>query len=150
MWNTKNESLQETIENCKEFSADVIKLKGAQRDEVLLRFYAETARLKADAVWYDYCAFKCRHRRLKIIIIFLIICSSYVKGLVREKLKFIVFGHHQVMLNALSACLQKLDVDFIRIDGSTRNDLRATYIDRFQTQKTCQVAVLSLKGMFPF
>lgn len=54
VWNTKNNCLNETIENCKEFSADVQKLKGAQRDEVLLRFYSETARLKADAVWYVY------------------------------------------------------------------------------------------------
>lgn len=52
VWNTKKNSLHETIENCKEFSADVMKLKGAQRDAVLLRFYAETANLKADAVWY--------------------------------------------------------------------------------------------------
>lgn len=80
----------------------------------------------------------------------IIICSSYVKGLVRENVKFIVFGHHQVMLNALSACLQKLNVDFIRIDGSTKNDLRATHIDRFQKEKSCQVAVLSLKGMFVY
>lgn len=66
--------------------------------------------------------------------------------MVRQKLKFIVFGHHQVMLNALSDCLKKLNIDFIRIDGSTRNDLRTVYIDKFQKDKNCQVAILSLKG----
>lgn len=51
------------------------------------------------------------------------------------------------MLDALSEQLNKLNVDYIRIDGTTRADLRSVYIDRFQTKKSCQVAVLSLKGM---
>lgn len=51
------------------------------------------------------------------------------------------------MLDALSKKLQKLKVDFIRIDGKTKTDARPTYIDRFQNEKSCQVAVLSLKGM---
>lgn len=52
-----------------------------------------------------------------------------------------------VMLDALSEKLKKLNVNFIRIDGSTRTDLRAEYIERFQNKKSCQVAVLSLKGI---
>lgn len=51
IWHAKDNSIKETIENCKEFSTDVLKLKGNQREEVLLRFYAETAKLKANAVW---------------------------------------------------------------------------------------------------
>lgn len=73
--------------------------------------------------------------------------SSYIKGLVEKKQKFIVFAYHQVMLNAISNCLKKLDVDFIRIDGTTKKELRSIYIDRFQNNKQCQVAVLSLKGI---
>lgn len=73
--------------------------------------------------------------------------SSYIRDLVKEHKKFIVFAHHKVMLDAISEKLQKLNVKFIRIDGSTRSDLRSEYIDRFQNKKSCQVAVLSLKGM---
>lgn len=51
------------------------------------------------------------------------------------------------MLDAISKCLTESKVNFIRIDGSTRHDLRAAYIDRFQKNKSCQVAVLSLKGI---
>lgn len=51
VWNTNDESMRETIENCKEFSADVQKLKGNDQKEVLLRLYAESAKLKANAVW---------------------------------------------------------------------------------------------------
>lgn len=72
--------------------------------------------------------------------------SAYVKELLPEKKKFIVFCHHKVMLNGLSSCLTKQKVDFILIDGTTRNDLRNSYIERFQNNKKCQVAVLSLKG----
>lgn len=43
--------MRETIENCKEFTADVEKLKGDDRREVLLRLYAESAKLKSKAVW---------------------------------------------------------------------------------------------------
>lgn len=66
----------------------------------------------------------------------------------KQKEKFIIFGYHMEMLNALSSCLKRLKADFIRIDGTTRNDLRSTYIDRFQKQSSCQVAVLSLKGNY--
>lgn len=80
-------------------------------------------------------------------LLFIYHCSSYVKGLDKNKTKFIVFAYHKVMMNALSECLSKLRVDFIRIDGTTKAELRSVYIDRFQKNKACQVAVLSLKGM---
>lgn len=51
VWNESDESMRETIENCKEFQADVEKKQGDDRREVLLRLYAETAKLKARAVW---------------------------------------------------------------------------------------------------
>lgn len=51
VWNENDESMRETIENCKEYSSDVEKLKGDDRQEVLLRLYAESAKLKSKAVW---------------------------------------------------------------------------------------------------
>lgn len=75
-------------------------------------------------------------------------CSSYVKDLVKQKMKFIIFAHHIVMLDAISAKLKSLNAHHIRIDGSTKTELRSAYIDRFQNEKSCQVAVLSLKGMY--
>lgn len=54
-----------------------------------------------------------------------------------------------VMLDALSEKLKGLNVDHIRIDGKTKQDLRSGYINRFQKEKSCQVAVLSLKGRSP-
>lgn len=50
------------------------------------------------------------------------------------------------MLDAISDCLSELRVNYIRIDGQTRSDLRADYVDTFQKKSNCQVAVLSLKA----
>lgn len=72
--------------------------------------------------------------------------SSYVKDLVKQKIKFIIFAYHKVMMDALANCLTAMNAKFIRIDGSTQANLRDTYIDRFQNEKSCQVAVLSLKA----
>lgn len=51
VWNSNDQSAVEAAENAKVYHSDLTKLKGAQRDEVLLRFYSETAKLKANAVW---------------------------------------------------------------------------------------------------
>lgn len=51
VWNANDESMRETIENCKEFKADVERLKGNDRKDVIMRLYAESAKLKAPAVW---------------------------------------------------------------------------------------------------
>lgn len=123
VWTAKCEQMRETLENIKEYSDDYMKLKGGpQRDEILLKYYSETARLKSYAVCH------------------------YLKGLVREKIKFIVFGHHQHMLNAISECMDKIGTNYIRIDGTTKHEFRTKYIDRFQKDESCRMAVLSLKA----
>lgn len=50
------------------------------------------------------------------------------------------------MLDAISDCLTELRVNYIRIDGQTRSDVRADYVDTFQKKSSCKVAVLSLKA----
>ncbi|KAH8377525.1 hypothetical protein KR093_005804 [Drosophila rubida] len=107
---------------CKDLSTELKSAKGRSREEVLLRFYARTAEVKTRAV------------------------CAYLKTLIKEKVKFIIFAHHRVMLDAISDCLAGLKVNYIRIDGHTRSDLRADYVDKFQKQSSCKVAVLSLKA----
>lgn len=50
------------------------------------------------------------------------------------------------MLDAISECLEKKSIDYIRIDGSTRNDVRSKHIDYFQKHDGCRAAVLSMKA----
>lgn len=94
--------------------------KGQEREQILLRFYAQTAEVKTKAV------------------------CAYIKQQVKEPQKFIVFAHHRVMLDAICECLKKLKVKFIRIDGATRKQDRGEFIDTFQKKPSCKVAVLSL------
>lgn len=51
VWAASDRNVREAAENAKVYSTDLMKLKGAQREEVLLRFYSETAKLKANPVW---------------------------------------------------------------------------------------------------
>ncbi|XP_037811206.1 SWI/SNF-related matrix-associated actin-dependent regulator of chromatin subfamily A-like protein 1 [Lucilia sericata] len=94
--------------------------KAADRERILLRFYAETAEVKKRAV------------------------CAYLKELVKGPNKFIVFAHHRIMMDAISECLTKLKVKFIRIDGNTRKQERGEFIETFQKKPSCKVAVLSL------
>ncbi|XP_018790706.1 PREDICTED: SWI/SNF-related matrix-associated actin-dependent regulator of chromatin subfamily A-like protein 1 [Bactrocera latifrons] len=109
-------------QNLETLSRDFSTSKGREREDILLRFYSTTAEVKARAV------------------------CAYLKNLVKDKIKFIVFAHHRVMLDAISDCLCKLNVNFIRIDGTTKNEARGEYIEKFQTKSSCQVAVLSLRA----
>ncbi|EDW71228.1 SWI/SNF-related matrix-associated actin-dependent regulator of chromatin subfamily A-like protein 1 [Drosophila virilis] len=107
---------------CHELNSELQKAKGKSREELLLRFYARTAEVKTRAV------------------------CAYLKSLVKEPIKFIIFAHHRVMMDAISDCLNELRISFIRIDGQTRSDLRAAYVDTFQKKSSCKAAVLSLKS----
>lgn len=51
IWKVQEDGMRETLENIKEYSSDIMKLQGKQREEILLKLYAETARIKSRAVW---------------------------------------------------------------------------------------------------
>ncbi|XP_039499895.1 SWI/SNF-related matrix-associated actin-dependent regulator of chromatin subfamily A-like protein 1 [Drosophila santomea] len=112
----------ETKDTLDAFNKELKTSKGRAMEEILLRFYARTAEVKSRAV------------------------CAYIKTLVKEKKKFIIFAHHRVMMDAISDCLSGLKVHYIRIDGQTRSDLRSDSVDTFQRKSSCKVALLSLKA----
>ena len=61
-----------------------------------------------------------------------------------ETEKFIVFAHHHEMMDCIEETLNKLRVQFIRIDGSTDGKIRQTLVHQFQNRTTCRVALLSV------
>jgi len=72
---------------------------------------------------------------------------GYVKELLDASpgLKFLLFAHHQSMLDKLEAhCRDKLKVSLIRIDGGTPQGQRQGLTQRFQTDDHCQVALLGI------
>ncbi|XP_017063305.2 SWI/SNF-related matrix-associated actin-dependent regulator of chromatin subfamily A-like protein 1 [Drosophila eugracilis] len=113
---------EETKDTLDAFNKELKTSKGRAMEEILLRFYARTAEVKARAV------------------------CAYLKTLVKEERKFIIFAHHRVMMDAISDCLSGLKVHYIRIDGQTRSDLRSDFVDTFQKKRSCKVALLSLKA----
>ncbi|XP_063984206.1 SWI/SNF-related matrix-associated actin-dependent regulator of chromatin subfamily A-like protein 1 isoform X2 [Diachasmimorpha longicaudata] len=95
-------------------------LKGFEKHTELLRYYAESSKLRLTAV------------------------GNYVKDLIDKNQKFIIFAHHQCVLDKISEVLIKNGVTFIRIDGKTTAELRKAYVDQFQESDDCLVAVLSI------
>ena len=58
--------------------------------------------------------------------------------------KIIVFGYHHEMLDSIESLSKKNKIDYIRIDGSTKQDKRYEYVNYFQKNKNCRVAILSI------
>ncbi|KAH3759633.1 chromatin-remodeling complex ATPase chain [Pelomyxa schiedti] len=58
--------------------------------------------------------------------------------------KFLVFAHHQDVLDGLSNCLKTKGVSFIRIDGKTPAQQRHGLVQVFQEDSSCRVALLSI------
>lgn len=86
----------------------------------LLKYFQETSKVKAKAV------------------------CEYVSDLLESDKKFLVFAHHQSMLDNLEEELKKNNYDYIRIDGSTSSENRQVFVQRFQNSDKCQCALLSI------
>ncbi|CAM9611695.1 SWI/SNF-related matrix-associated actin-dependent regulator of chromatin subfamily A-like protein 1 [Lampetra fluviatilis] len=92
-----------------------------QEKEALMLFFSKTAEAKVSAI------------------------VEYVSDLLESgRAKFLVFAHHRVVLDALSAHLGKKGVGHIRIDGSTASAERQALCERFQRDDAIKVAVLSI------
>ena len=58
--------------------------------------------------------------------------------------KIIVFAYHHEMMNSVESLLKEKKVDYIRIDGSTKQDKRYDYVRYFQQKQDCRVAIVSI------
>jgi len=58
--------------------------------------------------------------------------------------KIIVFAYHHEMLNIIESLIRENKIDYIRIDGTTKQDKRYEYVTLFQKNKSCRVAILSI------
>ncbi|XP_058212269.1 uncharacterized protein LOC131324346 isoform X4 [Rhododendron vialii] len=60
--------------------------------------------------------------------------------------KFLIFAHHQPMIDSIYQFLQKKKVGCIRIDGSTAAASRQALVTDFQEKDSIKAAVLSIKA----
>ncbi|XP_066489145.1 SWI/SNF-related matrix-associated actin-dependent regulator of chromatin subfamily A-like protein 1 isoform X2 [Tiliqua scincoides] len=58
--------------------------------------------------------------------------------------KFLIFAHHKLMLDSISEELEKKNIGYIRIDGTTPSAERQSLCQEFQFSEKYSVAVLSL------
>ena len=73
---------------------------------------------------------------------------DYIHYLIENKCKFLIFAHHQIMLDAIETEVRKSKVHFIRIDGRVKLERRQEYVNKFQTDEQCLVAILSLTACY--
>ena len=71
------------------------------------------------------------------------ICE-YVKSLLDNEIKFILFAHHQIVLDKIEELAEKRKVDYIRIDGTITGQKRFDMVQKFQTDPQCKIAILSI------
>ena len=69
---------------------------------------------------------------------------SYISDIIDAKEKFIVFAYHHEMLDSLEELCKNKKIEYMRIDGTTKQDVRYQYVNYFQKNPECQVAILSI------
>ncbi|GIM17500.1 hypothetical protein Vretimale_20047 [Volvox reticuliferus] len=94
-----------------------------EQQQTIMRLWRDTAALKAAAV-AEYCA----------------------DLLEADGAKFLLFAHHQVLLDAVEAKVKSCKGGYIRIDGKTDSVARAEYVKRFQEDSDIKVAILSIQA----
>uniref|UniRef100_M4ETW5 SWI/SNF-related matrix-associated actin-dependent regulator of chromatin subfamily A-like protein 1 n=1 Tax=Brassica campestris TaxID=3711 RepID=M4ETW5_BRACM len=72
--------------------------------------------------------------------------TDYLGTVLEAGCKFLVFAHHQSMLEALHQFLKKKKVGCIRIDGSTPASSRQALVSDFQGNDEIKAAVLSIRA----
>ncbi|CAN6998324.1 unnamed protein product, partial [Brassica rapa subsp. trilocularis] len=72
--------------------------------------------------------------------------TDYLGTVLEAGCKFLVFAHHQSMLEALHQFLKKKKVGCIRIDGSTPASSRQSLVSDFQGNDEIKAAVLSIRA----
>ena len=71
------------------------------------------------------------------------ICE-FVETLLENRCKFLIFGHHYAVLDAIEETVSKRKISHIRIDGKIDSVKRHQAVRKFQTDQDCLVAVLAL------
>ncbi|XP_069791239.1 DNA annealing helicase and endonuclease ZRANB3 isoform X2 [Narcine bancroftii] len=73
--------------------------------------------------------------------------KDYIKMMLQDdKLKFLVFAHHLIMLQACTEAVIETKVQYIRIDGSVPSSERIRFVNQFQNDPKVKVAILSIQA----
>jgi hypothetical protein len=70
--------------------------------------------------------------------------KDYIKNLLENNCKFIIFAYHISVLDSIEDLLYEFEVGYIRIDGRVLNEKRDEAVAEFQNKDTCRVALLGI------
>ncbi|KAF7683303.1 SWI/SNF-related matrix-associated actin-dependent regulator of chromatin subfamily A-like protein 1 [Astathelohania contejeani] len=70
--------------------------------------------------------------------------KEYITNLLEKKIKFLVFAHHQSVLDELEEFIIGTGVGFIKIDGRTAGNQRQSLCNIFQENDSVRIALLGL------
>lgn len=97
------------------------RLKGMEQRGALLEFFHQSGKAKMAAV------------------------KSYVADMLEGDRKFIIFAHHQEVLDGVEDVVrEKIGSSYIRIDGRTSSEQRNVFCKKFQLNDDFSVAILSI------
>ncbi|KAK9139040.1 hypothetical protein Scep_008721 [Stephania cephalantha] len=71
---------------------------------------------------------------------------DYLGTVIEAGCKFLIFAHHQNMIDSIYQFLQKKKVGCIRIDGGTPASSRQAFVTDFQEKDNIKAAVLSIRA----
>ncbi|XP_064952922.1 uncharacterized protein LOC135606073 isoform X1 [Musa acuminata AAA Group] len=71
---------------------------------------------------------------------------DYLSTVIEADFKFLIFAHHQPLIDAIHQFLLKKNVGCIRIDGGTPSSMRQALVNEFQEKIEIKAAVLSIKA----
>ena len=116
------------------------KIPGGGSDYSLHRWCQESARdpkikkfaLKAKNPWMDSGKVKK--------------CSALLKDFAKNGDRVLIFSQFTSMMDILEAVLETLGIRFMRLDGSTKMDERQSMIDKYNTDESITVFMLSTKA----
>lgn len=70
--------------------------------------------------------------------------KNYLTALLDNDVKLLIFAHHVAVMDELEDHLKNMKLGYIRIDGSTSNDLRKKHVKSFQEDISVRAALLSI------
>ncbi len=71
---------------------------------------------------------------------------EYISDLLEADEKFLLFAHHQIVLNSIEEFLKRKKKKYIRIDGKTPQEMRFEYVKKYQEDINYKVALLSINA----
>ncbi|XP_012285724.1 SWI/SNF-related matrix-associated actin-dependent regulator of chromatin subfamily A-like protein 1 [Orussus abietinus] len=110
-----NKELQKMSKNL-----NIKNLKGFDKQNAFIEYYNISSKAKIKAV------------------------CNYVTDLLESGKKFLIFGHHHTLLDAICEVVTSKKIQYIRIDGKTSSEQRKLQVDKFQEYDDYRVAILSI------